>query len=44
MATAGAVIGLVVPGVEVEDISATSKTLPDFPAMWSRMLTGSAIA
>jgi len=38
MATAGAVLGLVVDGVEVDDIASTSKTLPDFPAMWSAML------
>jgi 3-phosphoshikimate 1-carboxyvinyltransferase len=38
MATAGAVIGLRVPGVEVDDIGTTAKTLPDFPAMWARML------
>ncbi|WP_018682320.1 3-phosphoshikimate 1-carboxyvinyltransferase [Actinokineospora enzanensis] len=40
MATAGAIVGLVVPGVEVDDIGTTAKTLPDFPEMWSRMLTG----
>lgn len=40
MATAGALIGLVVDGVEVEDIGCTSKTLPDFPAMWSAMTGG----
>ncbi|GAA0416590.1 3-phosphoshikimate 1-carboxyvinyltransferase 1 [Acrocarpospora corrugata] len=38
MATAGAVLGLVVPGVEVEDIATTRKTLPEFPRMWARML------
>ncbi|WP_169953426.1 3-phosphoshikimate 1-carboxyvinyltransferase [Microbispora sp. H11081] len=38
MATAGAVIGLVVPGVEVEDIATTGKTLPEFPRMWASML------
>jgi 3-phosphoshikimate 1-carboxyvinyltransferase len=38
MATAGAVIGLLVPGVEVDDVASTDKTLPDFPGMWSRML------
>ena len=38
MATAGAIIGLVVPGIEVDDIATTSKTLPDFPGMWKRML------
>ncbi|PSK97412.1 3-phosphoshikimate 1-carboxyvinyltransferase [Murinocardiopsis flavida] len=35
MATSGAVIGLVTPGVEVENIATTAKTLPDFPALWS---------
>jgi 3-phosphoshikimate 1-carboxyvinyltransferase len=38
MATAGAIIGLLVPGVEVDDIGSTGKTMPDFPGMWSRML------
>ncbi|MBM7770019.1 3-phosphoshikimate 1-carboxyvinyltransferase [Actinokineospora baliensis] len=38
MATAGAIVGLIVPGVEVDDIATTAKTLPDFPAMWTRML------
>lgn len=40
MATAGALIGLRVPGVEVEDIATTAKTVPDFPLMWHRMLAG----
>jgi 3-phosphoshikimate 1-carboxyvinyltransferase len=38
MATAGAIVGLVVEGVEVDDIATTSKTLPDFPNMWAEML------
>lgn len=38
MATAGAIVGLRVAGVEVEDIATTSKTLPDFPGMWADML------
>jgi len=38
MATAAAVLGLVVPGVEVVDVATTAKTLPDFVAMWSAML------
>ena len=41
MATAGAVLGLVVAGVLVEDVETTAKTLPDFPGMWSAMLEGS---
>lgn len=40
MATAGAIVGLAVPGVEVDDIATTAKTLPDFPSMWTRMLEG----
>lgn len=38
MATTGALIGLAVDGVEVEDIETTSKTLPQFAELWQRML------
>lgn len=38
MATAGAVLGLVVDGVEVDDIACTSKTLPDFPGLWATVV------
>lgn len=38
MATAGAIIGLAVDGVEVENIATTSKTMPEFPSMWTAML------
>ncbi|HLP22546.1 MAG TPA: 3-phosphoshikimate 1-carboxyvinyltransferase [Microbacteriaceae bacterium] len=38
MATAGAIIGLRVPGVEVDDIGATSKTLPQFRELWNGLL------
>ncbi|CAL9331287.1 3-phosphoshikimate 1-carboxyvinyltransferase [Actinosynnema sp. ALI-1.44] len=38
MATAGAIIGLVVEGVAVDDIGSTTKTIPDFPGMWASML------
>lgn len=40
LATAGALLGLRVPGVEVEDIGTTGKTLPGFTDLWSRMLAG----
>lgn len=43
MATAGAIVGLRVPGVEVEDIATTAKTLPEFPQMWADMLAGQTI-
>ncbi len=42
MATAGAVLGLRVPGIEVVDIATTSKTLPDFAAMWHALTAGGA--
>ncbi|MHA3684444.1 3-phosphoshikimate 1-carboxyvinyltransferase [Leucobacter sp. HY1908] len=38
IATTGALIGLVVDGIEVEDIACTSKTLPQFPELWHAML------
>jgi len=44
MATAGAIIGLRVPGVEVDDIGTTAKTLPEFPQLWHEMLGGGADA
>jgi 3-phosphoshikimate 1-carboxyvinyltransferase len=38
MAMAGAIVGLRVAGVRVDDIAATTKTLPEFPQLWARML------
>lgn len=38
MAMAGAIIGLRVPGVTVEDIATTAKTLPEFPQLWAEMV------
>lgn len=40
MATAGAIIGLKVPAIMVEDIATTSKTLPGFADMWETMIRG----
>ena len=42
MATAGAVLGLRIPGVVVEDIATTAKTLPDFTGLWAAMLGADA--
>lgn len=42
MAQAGAVIGLAVPGIVVDDIGCTTKTMADFPGLWSRLLSGLA--
>nr|WP_176458672.1 3-phosphoshikimate 1-carboxyvinyltransferase [Rhodococcus sp. 15-649-1-2] len=44
MATAGAILGLVVPGVEVDDIGTTAKTLPGFENLWASMLGDSPLA
>ncbi len=38
MATAGAIIGLRVPGIEIEDIKTTSKTMPTFDRLWLQMI------
>jgi 3-phosphoshikimate 1-carboxyvinyltransferase len=38
MAMSGAVLGLVVPGLLVEDIGCTSKTMPDFPDRWAALV------
>jgi 3-phosphoshikimate 1-carboxyvinyltransferase len=39
LATSGATIGLVVEGIEVENIATTRKTIPDFPGLWSSLLS-----
>ncbi|WP_324615247.1 3-phosphoshikimate 1-carboxyvinyltransferase [Nesterenkonia sedimenti] len=38
MATFGAILGLVIPEVSVEDIGSTSKTMPDFPQRWKELV------
>jgi len=38
MATAGAIIGLAVDGVEIDDVGVTSKTLPQFVELWDDLL------
>lgn len=40
MATAGAIVGLRVSDVLVQDIETTAKTIPDFPGLWADMLAG----
>jgi 3-phosphoshikimate 1-carboxyvinyltransferase len=39
MATAGALLGLRVPGLLVEDVETTAKTLPGFTGLWTAMLS-----
>lgn len=38
MATFAAVVGLAVPGIRLDDVGCTSKTLPGFPALWADLL------
>ncbi len=38
MATAGALVGLRVPGVVVDDVECTDKTIPDFPGRWAALV------
>ena len=40
MATAGALVGLVVPGVLIDDVACTDKTIPDFPGRWAALVEG----
>ena len=40
MATAGALVGLVVPGVRIDDVACTDKTIPDFPGRWAALVDG----
>jgi 3-phosphoshikimate 1-carboxyvinyltransferase len=38
MVMAGAVLGLAVPGVVIEDVGTVAKTMPEFTTLWTRML------
>jgi 3-phosphoshikimate 1-carboxyvinyltransferase len=40
LAHAGALLGLVVPGIELDDVGCTGKTLPNFPALWQELVAG----
>ena len=42
MATSGALLGLAIRGVVIDDISSTSKTLPEFPELWSSLVESPA--
>jgi 3-phosphoshikimate 1-carboxyvinyltransferase len=42
LAMAASVLGLVVGGVEVEDVATTAKTLPAFAELWTSMVAGEA--
>jgi 3-phosphoshikimate 1-carboxyvinyltransferase len=42
MATAGAIVGLRVEGIRVENIGSTAKTMPNFVDLWEKMLGGAS--
>ena len=42
MATAGAIMGLRVPGIRVENIGTTAKTMPEFTRLWDALLGANA--
>jgi 3-phosphoshikimate 1-carboxyvinyltransferase len=42
MATTGALVGLAIDGIELDDIATTAKTLREFPELWAQLLRGPA--
>ena len=44
MAQAGALLGLLVPEIVLDDIDCTSKTMPEFEALWTKMINDSVPA
>ena len=44
MAQAGALLGLLVPEVVLDDIDCTSKTMPEFEQLWTKMINDSVQA
>jgi 3-phosphoshikimate 1-carboxyvinyltransferase len=44
MAHAGALLGLVVPQIVLDDIGCTSKTMPEFEQLWTKMINDSVEA
>lgn len=42
MATFAAVVGLRVPGMLIQNVATTAKTMPDFPQMWATLVSGEA--
>ena len=44
MSTSGALIGLAVPGIQIENVEATHKTLPQFTELWQSMVGHAAVS
>lgn len=43
MTQAAAVLGLAVPGIELRGVAGPAKPIPEFPALWSAMVTGRSV-
>jgi 3-phosphoshikimate 1-carboxyvinyltransferase len=41
MAQAGALLGLLVPEIVLDDIGCTDKTMPEFEQLWTQMINDS---
>ena len=41
MAQAGALLGLLVPEIVLDDIGCTDKTMPEFEQLWTQMISDS---
>jgi 3-phosphoshikimate 1-carboxyvinyltransferase len=41
MAQAGALLGLLVPEIVLDDIGCTDKTMPEFEQLWTQMISNS---
>jgi 3-phosphoshikimate 1-carboxyvinyltransferase len=44
MAQAGALLGLLVPEIVLDDIGCTGKTMPEFEQLWTKMIDDSVEA
>lgn len=42
IATAGAIVGLAIAGLGIDDIATTAKTLPEFPELWTRLVASTS--
>ena len=40
LATFGAILGLAIEGIVVQDVATTAKTMPDFPTAWTALAAG----
>lgn len=44
MAMAGAILGLAVPGISIENIATTAKTMPEFADLWTQLANSASVS